>query len=150
MLPADLCIVLGGITEVGHTDIPADPDDPADTADANTFEAMNQDQTFSPASVAPESSGPQSSTLPPDDTIESRTFNSEASSTVIVDHFPHGHPGAPLSSEQVSIFELVQNELGDSIWVPFRSQCEWEIARWAKMRRPSSTALTELLAIPGV
>lgn len=148
--PADPCIAVSGITEVGHTDAPADPDDPADVADANTFEAMNQDQISSPTTVAPESSGPQSSMPPPDDTIESGTCDAEARSTIFVDRFPHGHPGAPLSSEQVSVFESVQNGLGESIWAPFRSQGDWEIARWAKMRGPTSTALTELLAIPEV
>jgi hypothetical protein len=27
---------------------------------------------------------------------------------------------------------------------------EWDIARWAKLRGPSSTAFTELMNIPGV
>ena len=85
--PTDLCIAVNGITEVGHTGFPTDPDDPTDTADASTFQTMNQDQFFSPASVAPESSGPQSSMLPPDDTNESGTCNAEASSNVFVDHF---------------------------------------------------------------
>ena len=39
--PTDLCIVAAsGTTEVGHTGIPAKPEDPTDTADANTFETM--------------------------------------------------------------------------------------------------------------
>lgn len=33
---------------------------------------------------------------------------------------------------------------------PFLSKLEWEIARWAKTRSPSSTALSELLGIEGV
>ena len=33
---------------------------------------------------------------------------------------------------------------------PFSSKMEWEIACWAKMRRPSSTAFKELIAIKGV
>ena len=148
MPPAGPCIAVSSVTEVGHTGILADPDDSADTADADAFETLNQ--TSSPTSVAPESSGLQSSMPLLDDTIESGTYNAEASSNTFVDHFPHGHPGAPLSMEQVSIFESVQNSLGGSIWAPFQSQVDWEIARWAKMRGPSSTALTELLAIPEV
>ncbi|KAJ3784310.1 hypothetical protein GGU10DRAFT_376833 [Lentinula aff. detonsa] len=35
-------------------------------------------------------------------------------------------------------------------WAPFESEIDWNIARWAKMCGPSSTALTELLAIDGV
>ncbi|KAG1839152.1 hypothetical protein F4604DRAFT_1599775 [Suillus subluteus] len=38
----------------------------------------------------------------------------------------------------------------DNIYFPFCSQTEWEIARWSKLRGPSSTAFTDLLAIDGV
>ncbi|KAI9442877.1 hypothetical protein BJY52DRAFT_1206753 [Lactarius psammicola] len=44
----------------------------------------------------------------------------------------------------------MHNTTGDLIWAPFRSQCDWEIAHWAKMRGPTSTAVMELLAIPEV
>jgi hypothetical protein len=36
------------------------------------------------------------------------------------------------------------------IYAPFASELEWEFARWAKLRGPSSTAVTELLGIKGV
>jgi hypothetical protein len=35
-------------------------------------------------------------------------------------------------------------------WAPFSTRLEWEVARWAKLRGPSSTALSELLKIDGV
>ncbi|KAF9777395.1 hypothetical protein BJ322DRAFT_1102350 [Thelephora terrestris] len=35
-------------------------------------------------------------------------------------------------------------------WAPFSSRVDWEIARWAKLRGPSSTALSELLGIDGL
>lgn len=35
-------------------------------------------------------------------------------------------------------------------WAPFSCKLDWELARWAKMRGPGSTALSELLAIEGV
>ncbi|KAI0685649.1 hypothetical protein BC835DRAFT_1455506 [Cytidiella melzeri] len=35
-------------------------------------------------------------------------------------------------------------------YYPFGSRMDWEVARWAKVRGPGSTALTELLQIPGV
>ncbi|KAG2349791.1 hypothetical protein BDR05DRAFT_972736 [Suillus weaverae] len=38
----------------------------------------------------------------------------------------------------------------DNIYFPFCSQTEWEIARWAKLCGPSSTAFTDLLAIDSV
>ncbi|KAH9014404.1 hypothetical protein EDB84DRAFT_1277679 [Lactarius hengduanensis] len=40
--------------------------------------------------------------------------------------------------------------LNTSIWAPFHSQCDWEIALWAKTRGSTSSALTELLQIPEV
>ena len=39
---------------------------------------------------------------------------------------------------------------GDNPWAPFNSKKDWEIARWAKLRGPGSTAFSELLAINGV
>lgn len=41
------------------------------------------------------------------------------------------------------------NDAGNP-YSPFRSKLEWEIALWAKMRGPSSTAFTELMSIEGV
>lgn len=35
-------------------------------------------------------------------------------------------------------------------WAPFSTRMEWEPAWWAKLRGPSSTALSELLKIDGV
>ncbi|KAF8715292.1 hypothetical protein AX14_012641 [Amanita brunnescens Koide BX004] len=38
----------------------------------------------------------------------------------------------------------------DNIYAPFCSKMDWEIARWAKVHGPSSTAVSELLAIDGL
>ncbi|KAH9009002.1 hypothetical protein EDB83DRAFT_2509016 [Lactarius deliciosus] len=43
-----------------------------------------------------------------------------------------------------------EDALNTSVWAPFHSQCDWEIALWAKIRGPTSSALTELLQIPEV
>ena len=37
-----------------------------------------------------------------------------------------------------------------SAWAPFKSRKDWEVALWAKLRGPGSTAFSDLLAIPGV
>ena len=42
------------------------------------------------------------------------------------------------------------NEDTPGEWAPFSTRMEWELARWAKLRGPSSTALSELLKIDGV
>ena len=60
----------------------------------------------------------------------------------------------PVDSQHVGYVEY-SHALGtgdDSVseWAPFRSRTEWELARWAKLRGPSSTALSELLEIDGV
>ena len=38
----------------------------------------------------------------------------------------------------------------DNIYWPFISRTDWLVARWAKLRGPGSTAVSELLSIPGV
>ena len=35
-------------------------------------------------------------------------------------------------------------------FAPFLSKLDWEVARWAKLRGPGSTAFSELMAIEGV
>lgn len=38
----------------------------------------------------------------------------------------------------------------DNVYAPFQSKMDWEIAQWAKLRGPGSTAFYELLLIDGV
>ncbi|KAN0140483.1 hypothetical protein V8E53_001692 [Lactarius tabidus] len=129
----------------------ADPDsvdsDPVDTTDADVWEALTQgmDAAFDPdqrhtsdvpSSIPPSSEVPRSSTPPPDPPIQvddSNTTNSQTELTI--DSFLHGCPGAQIA-------------LDTSTWAPFHSKCDWDIALWAKLRGPSSTAFTELLQIP--
>ena len=73
--------------------------------------------------------------------------------TPFVERFPSGLAGAPISNVGQSVpgFQAPQDGLGaENIWSPFRSQCDWDFAQWAKNRGPSSTAVTELLAMDGV
>lgn len=70
-----------------------------------------------------------------------------------VERFPVGLAGAPISNARPGTpgFQTPQNGLGtENIWAPFQSRRDWEFAQWAKNRGPSSTAVTELLAIDGV
>jgi len=73
-------------------------------------------------------------------------------SDLVIECFPHGSPGAPIAGahQGSTTYESTQAMLGDSIWAPFHSQCDWEVARWAKMRGPTSSAVTDLLAIKEV
>ncbi|KAJ3748479.1 hypothetical protein DFH05DRAFT_1588862 [Lentinula detonsa] len=70
--------------------------------------------------------------------------------------YPDASAGAPIDLQMDIIDEntqylgrVCQGEAGKP-WAPFDSKIDWKIAYWAKLRGPSSTALTELLAIEGV
>ena len=69
-----------------------------------------------------------------------------------IDRFPLGSAGTlvPGAHQGLSLYQTSQEALGPSIWAPFQSQCDWEVARWAKLHGPTSLAFTDLLAIPGV
>ena len=73
-------------------------------------------------------------------------------STVVVDRFPSGSPGAPIPDipRGTSERESWRDTSTESIWAPFQSQNDWEIAHWVKMRGSSSSAVDEFLAIPNV
>jgi hypothetical protein len=76
----------------------------------------------------------------------------DTGSTVIVDHFPSHAAGAQIPGipRGPSIYDLRHAELSDSDWAPFRSQHDWEVARWAKSCGATSVAVSKLLAIPEV
>ncbi|KAH9021347.1 hypothetical protein EDB85DRAFT_1895731 [Lactarius pseudohatsudake] len=69
----------------------------------------------------------------------------------IVEWFPLGLAGAPISDVSQSVAGTQAPYPGtESIWSPFWSQRNWDFARWAKKRGPTSMSVTELLAIDGV
>jgi len=76
----------------------------------------------------------------------------EVASGFTVDRFPFGSLGAPIPRkvQGSSAYEALQEMNANTPWAPFTSQLDWEVARWAKMRSRTSTAVTELLVIPGV
>ena len=69
-------------------------------------------------------------------------------------HFPGSRAGAPtLCASTSSSYSEYQNNVdtnGRNPYAPFRSAVDWKVARWAKMRGPGSTAVTELLGIEEV
>jgi hypothetical protein len=92
----------------------------------------------------PEGPGPQTNQA------EAGTF--ERGSTVIVDHFPSPAAGTAIAGlpRGSSIYDLRRAEVSDSDWAPFRSQRDWEVARWAKSCGATSIAVSKLFAIPEV
>ncbi|KAI0039030.1 hypothetical protein FA95DRAFT_1504731 [Auriscalpium vulgare] len=70
-----------------------------------------------------------------------------------IQHFP-GAAGAPIGNQDEAAYDQYRATVAggdeDNPYAPFASKLEWEIAKWAKMRGPTSTAFTELLKIEGV
>jgi hypothetical protein len=140
--PADVTDDLVPNFEDGSNDV----HDPADVTDANAFEALSQGNNHSTATVP--------DPVIVNETLERQYIQIEAeildeSSTVVIDHFPFGGAGMPIPDRPHGS-EPDQATHVDSVWAPFLSQHDWEIARWAKMHGPTSSALTELLALPEV
>ncbi len=69
------------------------------------------------------------------------------------DLFPDSKAGASIAhNPHLSAYNQLQANAQSQAnpYHPFESSLDWQVARWAKLRGPTSTALTELLAIPGV
>ncbi|THU85232.1 hypothetical protein K435DRAFT_869511 [Dendrothele bispora CBS 962.96] len=72
--------------------------------------------------------------------------------------FPDPHTGAPIPGpssrpeNEVYLQKLCSTQWtsDENTWAPFKSEMDWRIVKWAKLRGPSSTALTELLSIPNL
>jgi len=126
-----------------------DPVEASDIVDADVFESLNQTATVSAVSI-PEDVKPaesQEDPQPPEDPV-----NSEPTSELVIKHFSLGRPGALIDGmdQGPSIYMAHRLMFGDLKWAPFRSECDWDVAWWAKMQGPSSSAITKLFAIPGV
>lgn len=80
-------------------------------------------------------------------------FGLSSQTEVHIEHFP-GLAGAPVdnseSSESAYVKYMTDVNGNSNPWAPFTSEIEWEVAKWAKLRGPGSTAFSDLLAIPGV
>ena len=124
--------------------------DPADLADADALQEMlygtSTPSTHDQGTVdeAPVDLTPQTEVGEGD---QNDMLDSESASAVVVEHFSFGTPGAPIPDRHQEPSACGPE---DSLWAPFRSQLDWEVARWEKLRGLTSTAVAELLAIPGV
>jgi hypothetical protein len=71
----------------------------------------------------------------------------------VIVKFNRDRAGAPIRRTDNCGYNQYNTQLGGtnaSIWAPFKSKIDWDIARWAKLRGPGSTALSELLKIESV
>jgi hypothetical protein len=72
----------------------------------------------------------------------------------VVKQYPSDQAGMPVNGQGSS--SIYNSHLGlvhatdGGIYAPFQSKLDWEIARWAKLRGPGSTASSELFSIEGV
>ena len=126
-----------------------DAADAADATDADAFEFLSRRPIDSAASSLEEVEIARSPdhlnvSQPPED--PPNRADSQPNTELVIQRFPFGRPGAPIDGahQDATVYP------GDSVWAPFRSECDWEVARWAKMEGTSSSAITKLLAIPGV
>ena len=62
--------------------------------------------------------------------------------------FPGMAGYSPTNNENVDTYQ--DNAPPGNPFAPFLSKLDWEVARWAKLRGPGSTAFSELMAIEGV
>jgi len=134
-----------------------DPLDSADVVDADAFEDLTQGLVYSTAGLASPpvvSATPEEPIDPDDGDIMAMLGTSEMSDTMptLIDTFPFGSTGAPVSNmpRGASGYGSSQLTSEETIWTPFWSQCDWEVAHWAKTCKATSSAVTRLLGIPGV
>jgi len=69
-----------------------------------------------------------------------------------IEVYPGRHAGA-IHSNGIPTMKEFENMLGGlspNSYSPFNSKTDWELAKWAKLRGPSSTAFTELMEVTGV
>ena len=68
--------------------------------------------------------------------------------------YPGGMAGAVHSKANMGENQKYECQMGEesqeNFYAPFASKLDWEVAKWAKMRGPSSTSFTELMALDGV
>jgi hypothetical protein len=70
-----------------------------------------------------------------------------------VEAFPLATAGAPIPGSVCGASSFAIHGRGlssDEKYTPFCSKLDWDVARWAKLRGPSSSAVSELLEIDGV
>ncbi|KAG1763892.1 hypothetical protein EV702DRAFT_1018819 [Suillus placidus] len=71
----------------------------------------------------------------------------------VIAPYPDSRAGQPISNNHtanVAYGAHLSNADQENTYHPFASKMDWEVARWAKLRGLSSTALSDLLAIEGV
>ncbi|KIL59617.1 hypothetical protein M378DRAFT_14733 [Amanita muscaria Koide BX008] len=94
----------------------------------------------------------------PDNPANSRFKHLRKGAEHVLEKRPHtvaypNNAGVVYSTSGLTQNQCYEGQISKSSsnpYTPFTSKLDWEIAKWAKLRGPSSTAFTELMAIDGV
>jgi hypothetical protein len=110
--------------------------------------ALDIEQIPSESAESAESYSPPENPSSPD---KARVPDARSQALMVIDDFPFGSPGTPINGMRgSSAYESRWESLGGSVWAPFQSECDWRVTHWAKVNGISSSAITDLLAIPDV
>ena len=128
--------------------------------DHNTMDTSSDDASYMPSSSTEDSdSEDEDSDIDSMNNYINGQLRSEKQlpQNVFTVPFPSSSAGASTTHQQAlnptlghTLYYQQVQEGQDNIYAPFSSRIDWEIAQWAKMRGPGSTAVSELLSIDGV
>lgn len=147
--------------DYGEDDFPGWQDSRKDDSASSTDESSSDDEPEPDLEPpAPRAADPGPDPEPMDDergrilTADERRKAKECFWTMpIVQTYP-GRAGEVVEEEVESGYEGYKESIGgnvsENLYAPFNSKIDWEMAKWAKLRGPGSTAVTELMGIEDV
>ena len=112
--------------------------DPANLVNADALEELLHGTSNAPTHDQLMDEEPPVAAEPdlPDAGDQADMVDSESAATVVVEQFPVGNPGAPIPDRAQGSTYDSQAACMDSLWAPFQSQLDWDMAHWAKLRGP--------------
>jgi hypothetical protein len=126
--------------------------DAANIADAQAYQMLLQGDIHSTTTDAYDNAAGRvlDDEGPAEQSIEIDSSFTDASS-VVVDAFPFGNPGAPIPGmpQDRSSYRPFQATQGH-IWAPFQSERDWDFVHWAKTHGLTSSTIADFLAIRNV
>jgi len=132
-------------SELANTPSP----EPLNSEDDNTIIDCNSDEDLDSDSDSDDSDNERGRLL---STEEVTNIQSEMWGEIHTEVYPGQRAGA-IHSIGIPTMKEFDNTLGGppaNPYSPFKSRTDWELAKWAKLQGPSSTAFTELMGVTGV
>ena len=144
--------------DVNHSPNTSDSESSAESDDED-LASDHESHWEPPRPAAVDSSRADTTAATPDSDVSMNDVNATAANPLkniqtYIDRFP-GRAGEiigpmPLTRDPAHVHYMNSVNGRSNPWAPFASEIDWEVAKWAKLRGPSSTAFSDLLAIPGV